>query len=376
LEIQFTKYEDLIATAIMIWSIKNAFRGKCANDKPFSLTEMWGDIEIQLSDQAKDAVSGAWIQVGKISWGVLGATLWWLAWAYWLKSLAGTVWWVVWGGIGGAAIWSATLDHNDTLSQICPSLNDEKNKNALIWYLIGMWWWIAGKDQNIEKKGQTTDKKVNTIFVNTLKKVEGTRDENDDNNVDRWTERNASITNYNNRPDILELNAWWCVSYFHTKLDAKGNIISVTVEDTGVTFTWPKAVEQAIHLWLFINQCEKELCGQSLYSEAFKYGFDIWKSNGNGIRFTKERWFWKYLPQIWTMKFSKWSLEKNIPYLLEWENMNKFIWWLNSRKSGWSSLWTNKSYQWRTNTYIQKLQNTTTPILTKNISESQQKKAA
>jgi hypothetical protein len=313
---------------------------------------MWWDIEVALAQTGQqDAVSGKGNSVWTITWWLTWATLWALAWFYLLKNPTAWIAGTVAGGIGGAAAGNALLDHNDTLSQICPSLNDELNKKKLQAYLNDVWWWIAGKDQNIEKKWQTIDKKVNTIFVNTLKKIESTRDENDENNVDRWTERNASITNYNNRSDILELSAWWCLSYLHTKLDAKGNIISVTLEDTGITFSWPKAVEQAIHLWLFVSQCEKELAWVWDQSEAFEYvDYGVWMI-GLGRR-------WIYFDKKWSIidrKLSEESIEKNIPYLVEWKNMDLFIEWLNSRKSWWSSLWTNKSYKGRTNTYLEKI---------------------
>jgi hypothetical protein len=37
--------------------------------------------------------------------------------------------------------------------------------------------------------------------------------------------------------------------------------------------------------------------------------------------------------------------------------MNKFIKWLNSRKSGGQSLWTNKTWDGRKNTYLSSLPN-------------------
>lgn len=373
LDITFRNYEDLITTAILVWSAKDHFTGKCSKDKPFSITPMWWDIEVALAQNGQqDAVSGKWNSVWTVAWWLTWATLWALAGFYLLKNPTAWIVGTAAGGIGWAAAWNALLDHNDTLSQICPTLNEGLNKQNLQAYLNNVWWWIAGKDANIEKKAQTTDKKVNSIFVNTLKKIENTRDDNDDNNVDRWTERNAAITNYDNRPDVFELNAWGCVSYLHAKLDSWGKVISVTFEDTGLTFTWPKAIEQALHLWLFVNQCEKELCGKWNNSEAFRYFSGLtwnWKFD-KWIWFANDSWYNAIWSVFHGIKLSKWSIEKNIPNLLEWDNIDKFIEWLNSRKSWWSSLWTNKSYKGRTNTYLEKLP----PIKTKPT--SQVKKAA
>ena len=50
LDIKFKNFEDLIATAIIIGSAKSNFSGSCANNSPFHITAMGGDIEVGLSE--------------------------------------------------------------------------------------------------------------------------------------------------------------------------------------------------------------------------------------------------------------------------------------------------------------------------------------
>ncbi|MDR0651498.1 MAG: hypothetical protein LBG59_09185 [Candidatus Peribacteria bacterium] len=75
LDIKFKKFEDLIATALIIGSAKDSFVGACPNDTPFSITPLGGDIEVKLSEGKKDLVSGKGFPIGAVTGGVLGATL-------------------------------------------------------------------------------------------------------------------------------------------------------------------------------------------------------------------------------------------------------------------------------------------------------------
>lgn len=353
LDIQFNKFEDLITTAWIIWSAKYNFQWACLNDSPFSITQRWWDIEVALNKDAnKDLVS--WkspIPVGTITGGVLGATLGWVAGAYLWKNITTTVWWAAAGGLWWAALGNV-IDNSDTLSKVCPVLNEWDNRDYLVSYLNSTKWWVQWNDENLEQKAKTDNEKVNKTFIDTLHKIENTIDKNDDKRSQRGKERSASISNYNNQPNIIELKSRWSSFYFHTILDTVGNIVSIEPEDTGIVFNGPNAVSEAIHFWLFINQSEKELAWRWDTAEPFEYRDGITVSTLN-----KE---WIYFDESWSVfdyKLSKDAMQKNIPTLLQWNNMQKTISWLNSRQStNGMSLWKKNEANWsRNNTYLKSL---------------------
>ncbi len=346
LDIDFVNYEELITTIIIIWAAQYTFKWACNNNTPFSIDG--GDIVLKKWDVSEILVSGRWFPWWKVLWGAGGLTLGAVLWFY-LGNIPGAVVWWVWAAGAGVAAGEAYIDGNNSLSKIAPILNENKNKEKLQSYLNQLWWWESWNDEHLENKATTNNKKVNEIFVKTFETIQDTPNEHDETDRDQWEERDAYISNYQWRNNVFEMKTWSHSSYLHADIDQQGNIQSVEVEDIWIKFTWPKAVEQAIHLWSFINKCEKELAGKGRKNIAFdaRLWWDIYNP---GIYFD-ESMLWKY-----HRKLSKEAIEKNIPILLENNNIDTFLAWMNSRKSGWQSLWTNQTWnKGRKNTYLDNL---------------------
>ena len=373
LDIDFVNYEDLITTLIIIWSSQYTFKGACNNNTPFSLEG--GDIVLKKGDISETMVSGRGFPWWKILWWAgwltLGAVLW-----FYLGNMPGAAIGGIWWAGAGIAAWEAYIDGNNTLSKICPTLNDDINKSKLQSYLNKLWWWESWNDAHLEEKATTNDKKVNEIFVKTFEKIQKKENIHDDTNRDQWEERDAYIKNYQWRKNIFELKTRSSNTYLHADIDAQWNIKTVEIEDIWVKFTWPKAVEQAIHLWSFISKCEKELAWKWDQAKAFEYK-EWWLT----VSVLNKEWvFFDESGSVYDRKLSKDVLESNIPDLLQNNNMDTFISWMNSRKSWWQSLWTNKTWSWRKNTYLETLgnkQSSQGTLLTVNEwTEQKQKKSA
>lgn len=358
LKIKFSNYEDLITTIIIIWAAQDTFTGACISDNPFSISQWWGDIEAHIDPNKKtDLVSAKWpIPIWLLTGWALWATLGWIA-GFYTWNIPGALIGTAWGGVAGAAAWDAFLDRNDTLSRICPTLNDELHKKKLVSYLNSMWWWRQWDVNDIEDLAKTQNEKINKKFVTVFDKIRDTIDPHDDNRTKREVERmaNGGITNYKNYDNIFELTTWGKKSYMEVEWDTNWEIQSVKVEDLNITFTWDNAIEQAIRTANFINKCEKELAGKWDQADAFEYR--------DGITVSTLWKKWLYFDESWSAfdrKLSEEHIQKEIPFLLEWDNMNIFIDWLNTRDGGWSSLWTNTTWTGRTNMYLKLLEKNST----------------
>lgn len=347
LDITFKNFEDLITTALIIGSAKDTFVGACPNDTPFSISSLGGDIEVKLSEGSKDLVSGKWFPIGAVTGGVLGATLGGVI-GYYAGIKAGVM-----SGVGlwaiGAGAGSLLLDNNDTLSQICPTLNKDGNKKRLVSYLNSLWGRVQGSVENLDERAATTNEKANKQFVDTLDKIQATENPNDDEEHRLGNERNPSIKNYANHSDVFELTARWKPCYLQATFDNSGKIRSVQVEDTWVVFSGENAVSEALHLALFITQTEKKWAGKGDQKDPFTY------SSRGGLWFNKWIYFDVDNQVLDERLLSKDAITNNMPTLLQENHMDTFIKRMNTRESSWQSLWTNKTWSGRKNTYLKKL---------------------
>ena len=125
-DVVFPNFKELLHAANLINFSWAAFQWICANTVPFKLTSLGWDIEVKLLDSwDKELVSGAGIPIGKIAWWTVGVltTILWAVYGWWVP------WGAAWAGIWIAAVWWWHLmDQSDALSQYCPTLNNDANK--------------------------------------------------------------------------------------------------------------------------------------------------------------------------------------------------------------------------------------------------------
>lgn len=125
-DVVFPNFKELLHAANLINFSWAAFQWICANTVPFKLTSLGWDIEVKLLDSwDKELVSGAGIPIGKIAWWIVGVltTILWAVYGWWVP------WGAAWAGIWIAAVWWWHLmDQSDALSQYCPTLNNDANK--------------------------------------------------------------------------------------------------------------------------------------------------------------------------------------------------------------------------------------------------------
>lgn len=359
LDITFQNYEELISTAAVIWAAKNTFKGKCAKTDPFSISSWWGDIEATLSDtDTRDLASGSWKPVGAIWWAAFGSLLALWAWYLWGVKLWG---YTAIGAIPGfAALWSATIDKNNTIAQIAPSLDEQSNKLALVAHLNTRNGWAAHKatQEELKEKAKTNSDTINETFVKTLSKIQNKKNENDESNTPQSGARNAEIKSYTDvngkiNNDIMELQSWDQKLYLKVEKDANGNINKVIVEDSWLEFTWPNAVSQALHLGLFVSKMCKECPWNAVDGDAFSYKRKVTTLRHPWIYYNDSK-----RTDVTTRddnKLSKEAIKKDMPDLLEWDRIDKLIDRLNKMVNDSSE--SNLRVEWwtRKNTFLDSL---------------------
>jgi len=143
--------------------------------------------------------------------------------------------------------------------------------------------------------------------------------------------------------------------YLKIDTDAAGNINQVLLEDSWVVFSdngdGSNALEQAIRVGLFVSQSIAVLQWKWDSSKPFEYrdGSLVSSLDKEGIYFD-ESW------SAFDRKLSEKAIQENMSILLDWKNMDTFVWWLNGMKnnSG-QSLWNSKKWGSRKNTYLESL---------------------
>lgn len=350
LDVTFKNYKEMLHAANIINFCTSAFRWKCSNDQPFKWSRRWGDLEVDLlKDSDNEVISGQWIPIGKIlgwSTAVL-TTILWLMYGGW----AG---WVAWLGVGAAAVGAGHLaDTSDTLSRVCETLNNPDNKEKLRARLNNIPNLTAWK-QSIDP-GRTSYPEVNDIVNKVKDDIENTVDDNDEFNTDRWVERSLILKNLKWHNDILELTARNRTVYIKIDTDSSGKINKVSLEDCWIIFRddgdGSNALEQAIRTWLFVSQSINDLQWKWDTAKPFEY------KDGSLVSSLDKQWI--YFDESWSTfdrKLSKEAIEKNMPILLQWKNMEIFVSWLNSMKSdAGQSLWNSKKWWSRHNTFLKSL---------------------
>ena len=259
MDVVFKDYTELLHAANMINFCGSAFRGICKDEHPFEITKYGGDIEVRLLTNANDeVVSGAGIPMGKISWWVVGVLATALGAIYGGGALA-TVGAVAWWGLIAAG---HLLDTADTLSKICPTLNNDANKQKFRARL--------NKLPNLTQGNQVREddsKSPLQPFINeVINELEGT--EVDEVYDQYWVQRFLQAEQDPNNPEVYTI-----FSYKRTE----------HLWQTKVTFTdnkyieieWLDGIKFDVKEWIRVanltNKIKSEYAGRGKNKKPFVY---------------------------------------------------------------------------------------------------------
>lgn len=362
LDVVFPTFEELIHAANIINYSYRTFKGKCENDNPFYPTDAWWDIEVALvNNKDKEVVSGAWIPVWAFTWAVVWSIAS-IAAGYYLWAKAGLYTWV--GAIPWfALLWHQTLDKNDTLSKICPTLNKKHNKALFIGYLntlpnLTQW------KQTVDPS-QTSNPTLNETIRIVKNEIEGTVDLNDPARVEQGSEREVFLKDDMDRPNDYVLEAWGHQVHLHIELGANNRIQKIALEDSWVEFkpTWDgkAALKEAMNLAIFTTKCMKEYRWKWAPNNPDSFSFKDWlvRRIPGVVPWIKDKKDWLYFDQkgrSFDRTISKDSIEKQFPTLLQWNNMENYIKRLNTMRNNNNALyWTTNSGDARKSTYANRI---------------------
>jgi hypothetical protein len=320
--IVFPDFKQMLHAANMVNFCATAYRGKCSAKEPFDFTSLWGDLSVLLADKSEqEVVSAAGVPMWKIAWGALGTVGALLAGFYgWPK-----LWLITWAVAipGGIAAWNL-LDHNDTISKICPALNTSVAKQkfrACLNKLPNLIQW-NNKPENV------TESPLKKYILEVEEEIRDTHVESSHDQV--GIERHLDAKQDPSDPTLYTI---WSYN-FETKMhfiDGK-----ITIEWLDITFTDPK---EGIRVANLTNKLKKEYAGKGGDAkEPFRYANTMLESTmtrAGVYNFTPWLKFYPdaaWYPEKEVTVVSKDALEKHMPHLLQ-DIKTKYIPYLHTLRT-------------------------------------------
>lgn len=295
-DIVFPNFSELLHAANIINFSAASFQWVCRTNKPFNITKSGWDIEVQLLDKwNEEVVSGAGIPIGKIAGWTTAVltTILWAVYGWWLP------WGLAWAWVWVWAVWLGHMaDSSDALSQYCPTLNTDANKEKFRARLNK----IPNLTQWKQDVRTVTESELKTDIQRIIAEIEGTEiDDEDREYTDHWNERVLNAIPVRDVVDTYDITSWNNVCRVVYK---NGKI---TIPELG-NLVFDK--DEGIRVANLTNKLKKLYMGKSWSKAPFVYRGSVMTGGHEGLYVDKE-WF-----DIWGERIlSKETLDKRYPLL-------------------------------------------------------------